>query len=92
MTIAEKIAKQFGNDGQQFDDDLARGIDDVCHHHAIDVFSDDGSGPTRYTFRDDSVLIVASNCWDLGLTDRRCWCMAEAQHGEHSEHCEGEDE
>jgi hypothetical protein len=81
-TTAEGIAAQFHNDGQRFETENGITIEDVLAETAIDEDYRDGRGTdtVRYTFRDDSVLTIAGDCWDLGYLG--CFCSRGAGHDE----------
>jgi len=89
MTTAERIARMFNDDGQCFDP--ANGlhiscvtIEDVCGWECRVKIDHKGSYASRYTFEDESVLIVTEGGWDLGHLD--CWCW---QGAGHSDECRG---
>ncbi len=81
MTTAEKIANEFGNDGQQFDlpgtadpndpDGEDTQLSDVCEARGgvPDYRDGRGTDTVAYRFADGSVLTIAGACWDLG-----CYC------------------
>lgn len=82
QTIAQQISAQFNDDGRKFEDadgtDLCEVIDARCtskdrrHDHLEDS--------TRYYFADGSSIIVAADCWDLGIAGTDCHCMDGTGH------------
>lgn len=78
-TTAQKIAEQFGNDGQQFTDDEGHELACVCRDmgaiHPGATFNSEG-GKTRYEFRDGSAIVVQDGyAWDLRHPRCTCgWC------------------
>ena len=82
-TDAERIAERFDNDGMTWTDAEGNDFAEVCDELASDIDNgrhDRGDGDYRYTFADDSVIVVLGDCWDLGYTD--CWCMRGAGHSD----------
>lgn len=92
MTTAQKIAEQFGNDGQQWTDAEGRRFEDVCAEQSDRVLHHQrgiAGAPVRYEFSDGSALVVAGDGWDLGFPgeDLECYCWPEANGGRHTEEC-----
>ena len=82
-TDAERIAARFNDDGMTWTDAEGNDFAEVCDELASDIDNgrhDRGDGDYRYTFADDSVIVVLGDCWDLGYTD--CWCMRGAGHSD----------
>ena len=81
MTRAEAISALLHDDGQCWESDDGRGLDELCSEHTRrDVH---GRDTYRYVFSDGSVITVAGDGWDLGYAGCYCW------HGAgHHEDCE----
>lgn len=81
QTIAEKIADQFEEDGEIFEnkrgDDL---IEVLLDHDPHPTTKDDN---TRYVFDDDSAITISSGCWDIGYS-----CCYGWQNNRHHDECE----
>lgn len=100
MTIAEKIAERFGDDGTEFlapilpgekptfeDDPGYIDLDDVCSSYAR---PEQKGQDARYSFSDgSSIIIIEGVGWDLGIhgSNHGCWCWVGADHGRHSNEC-----
>jgi hypothetical protein len=85
-TIAQQIATLAGNDGQEWTTIDGREFEEVLEEAATAIDHRDGrrvhGGAVRYTFADDSVIVVLSGtCWDLGLSTE-CYCCAGVGHDE----------
>lgn len=66
MTIAEKIAEAFGNDGMSFfggPDELH--IDLVCRQYGASVETNSLRGTASHLFADGSAIVVAESGWDV---------------------------
>ena len=92
QTIAEQIARQFGDDGQQWIDDNGQGLELVAGATANrTTYKEHGiaGSPIRYEFEDGSAIVTAGDAWDIGVPghDLECWCWPEAQHEDHQEDC-----
>jgi hypothetical protein len=90
MTAAEKIAKQFGNDGQRFwiddpDDPQAEiHLGSVCEANGgVPDYRDGrvGADTVAYRFADGSVLTIAGDCWGIGYPE--CYCHQDADHNDY---------
>lgn len=75
MTTAQKLSALLHDDGQTWHTDDGRLLDDWCEEEGARRESLDGHGTSvyRYTFKDDSVITVAGDAWDLGYLDCYCW-------------------
>ena len=62
-TIANEIANQFDNDGQQFDNDAGLFLPDVCSHRAAKITGGEGH-PIVYHFEDGSAIVDMVDGWD----------------------------
>ena len=88
MSIAEDIAEQFGNDGQQFTDSDGIEIDVLLVQLAYEVCTYNTSsladGAKIYRLRDDSHMVVCECYWDIltreqGVTPRAAELIEEAE-------------
>lgn len=85
MTVAQRIANLFRNDGQCFEVDGV-GLSDICADNSAYKRDPDRCGTTeRYTFRDGSVITICGDGWDFGYPD--CFCWHECGH---TEECAGD--
>ena len=88
MSIAEDIAEQFGNDGQQFTDPDGIEIDvllaqisyEVCTYNT----SSSVNGAKIYRLNDDSHMATCESYWDIlgrkeGVTGRAAELIEEAE-------------
>lgn len=76
MTTAEKISAQFDDDGACFFDAHGNDIREVMASEAVEIKWRDGyncGSTVRYTFADDSAILVCGEGWDYGYTDCFCW-------------------
>lgn len=81
-TLAAQIAARLGDDGQNFEAEDGRRLDDIAR--AAGANEEREAEFIRYTFRDGSAITVqAGVAWDLGYADCYCW-----QGAGHSSECE----
>ena len=79
MDTAQSIAVLFGEDGQSFDSKIGN-IFDVCNKMSTKVDQSWKSESTKYTFDDNSSIVISGDCWDTG--HKECFCMSENGHTE----------
>lgn len=64
MTQAQKIARQFGNDGMNWTDENGMSLSDVLEEEArYQETNEDGA--TRCVFVDGSAIVESGGCWDI---------------------------
>lgn len=89
MTIAEKIAEQFNNDENCFEDKNGNNIEDVCREKEISIsgsIDESGYGNVdgemlRFIFEDESVITIQNGYrWDFGC--KHCFGWVSVEHEE----------
>ncbi len=90
MTIAEKIAAQFENDGQVLKSQAGDRIRDICRDKAHGIWKNPDSDSIRYEFADESAIVLAGDAWDIGIPGQEfyCTCWPEAQRATHASSCQ----
>ncbi len=64
MSIADRIADQFGNDGVNWEDIDGVLIQDTIEKEAVEMLRIDG-GKSIATFRDGSMMFLCDDWWDV---------------------------
>ena len=87
-STAQKIAAQFGDDGQNWEDDDGKSLQTVCSEHAnyvqhmpyrvLDKDGDpaghvDGTFDEYYEFDDGSYIAISGGCWDVSDARGGSW-------------------
>jgi hypothetical protein len=87
MTIAERVAARFHDDGMVWKDDSGHRLEDVLRAEGGSAEYRDGrgiaGGAERWTLPDGSIITIAGDAWDFGYPDCFCW----ASHGHNPEGC-----
>lgn len=86
LTVAQRIAVLFDDDGQCFETADGQTLDAVCRKamgHRCPTIEGDS---TRYVFEDESVIIATGPAWDFGVSTD-CMCWAGADYGRHQDDC-----
>lgn len=73
-TVAHRIAKLTDDNGQSFPDEFMAALDEHCPYPECPDRSN-AYEPVRYEFEDGSAIVIAGDCWDLGVHASR---LAEA--------------
>ena len=73
MTTAEKIAKQFDNDGTVWHDAHGSHLQAVCALYDGKVSIFDKGSISRHVFDDGSAITISGDAWDLGYRECNCW-------------------
>lgn len=77
-TTAQRIADLFDNDGQRYELEDGRELEDVCAEHGAALIAKEG-GPVRFLFDDGSAIIGNQGFWDIALSEH-CDCWKGAGH------------
>jgi len=72
MKIANEIAADFGNDGQNFTNGNGADISDICEY-AAQRSTVVGSNTNLYEFWDGSAIAI-SDAWDIRAKGCKNWC------------------
>ena len=73
MTVAERVSALFDDNSRVWQKGGIH-LYDECERLAIDEDQDWDRKMTRYIFEDDSAIVFAGKCWDIGRSD--CFCPA----------------
>ena len=83
---AQKIATQFGDDGQRWEDGNGIALVDALGTAGARCWSDRSNSTLRFQLPDGSAIVITDGGWDHGITDdpdpdavdrRNCTCWSE---------------
>ena len=74
MTTAERIAKILSDDGQTWEDENGRTLDDLATEHgAYTERHPEKHHLTRYVFPDGSAIVASEGAWDIEGAEPWSW-------------------
>lgn len=77
-TIAAVIARQLGDDGQTWETEDGRTLDQLAEEHgAVTTTHPDKPYLTRHLFDDGSAIVVSEGAWDIEGSEPWSWSCEE---------------